>query len=282
MASEINFENLPSVLQRVLRLLGTPLEQKTRGDTIFPYINELAQEFKALGAEDVEVNPYGVLFASLPQKGPRNAPKLGFLASYGRLTHEVPNAPDWKLLRYHGENIAIDPLQDVVLSNKRLPELSRFLGEELLVSAGARPLNLTTRVGIAMMLGILEHFQKHPDLEHAALRFAVVPETLIAGGEKYFDLERFGADYAYELVAPGLGTLVTECFNAARAVVTLRGKDVFPGYGKDRLVSAIRLMHDFIDDLPRDELPERTEGHEGYYHPVHLSLIHISEPTRPY
>lgn len=269
--SDINFANLPPVLQRLLRWMNVPLEQRTRGDLIFPFVSELAAEFTRLGARDVEITPHGALFATIPATGGcGEGPKLGFLASFGDFVDDRPHLPGWRLVTFHGGDIVVNREKDVILNMSRYPELARGLGHDFLVSDGAAPLNLKHRAGIALMLGILEHHHRHPEHPHTEIRLAVTPESLISHGEKFFDLERFGADYAYELTAPGYGHVVTECFNAARAVVTIRGRDCFPGAAKGRMLNAIRLMRHFLEDMPRDETPERTEDQEGFFHVAHI------------
>lgn len=268
--TNIDFADLSETLQRLLRLMNTPLGLISEGERLLPHLEALAQTFRDLGCVDVELTPKGVLYATLPARTftqQPQAPVIGFLAHYGPLSDE-PIRPGWRLLNYNGGDIVIKKEAGIRLTLEDFPDLHRLTGKSLLVSDGRQPLALNSRVGVAMMWGILDFFARRPEQPHAEIRFALTPEGLIARHEAHFDIERFGADYAYVLEAPGLGTLITECFNAATAEVVMRGRAAFPGYAQGKMVNAIKLLTNFIDGLPRDESPERTEGHQGFYHPV--------------
>lgn len=168
---------------------------------------------------------------------------------------------------YDGGDIVLgDPANGVVLRPSEFPELLNYKGQALIVTDGTTLLGADDKAGIAEIISAVVYLQKHPEIVHGPIRIAFNPDEEIGQGAHKFDVERFGADWAYTMDGGEIGELEYENFNAAVARVTFKGRNVHPGYAKHKMVNSIRIANQFIIMLPRWETPEHTEGYEGFYH----------------
>lgn len=228
-------------------------------------LKELEKEMKEIGLQEVETDEYGYLFGTLPANTDREIPVFGFLA-------HVDTAPDFtgknvnpqRIDNYDGKDI---PLNDsVIMSTADFPDLKNYVGHTLLTTDGTTLLGADNKAGVAEIMTAMEYLVQHPEIEHGKIRVAFTPDEEIGRGPHKFDVERFGADYAYTMDGGPLGELQYESFNAAAGKLTVQGKSVHPGSAKDKMVNAQTIAIRFQEQMPKNEVPEATEGYEGFIH----------------
>ncbi|MCD8896139.1 peptidase T [Mammaliicoccus sciuri] len=228
-------------------------------------IHMLEEEIKALNLE-VDVDDKGYLMATLPSNTDKDVPIIGLLA-------HIDTSPDYHasnvnpviVEQYNGENITLGNT-DKVLSTKTFPQLEKVIGHTLMTTDGTTLLGADDKAGVVEIMEAIIYLLEHPEIKHGKIRFSFTPDEEIGRGPHHFDVERFNADFAYTLDGSLEGELQYESFNAASAVVEVNGVNVHPGSAKDVMVNANTLAMAFNDQLPSDEVPEHTEGYEGFYH----------------
>ena len=228
----------------------------------------LAKECEAIGLQSVSVDAYGYVTALLPGNT-ANAPTIGFISHMDT----SPDASGENVLsniveNYDGKAI---PLNGTVLSPKEFPSLKEYIGQTLITSDGTTLLGADDKAGIAEILTAAEYLLAHPEIPHGAIRIAFTPDEEIGKGVDFFDVDKFHADFAYTLDGGRIGELEYENFNAASAKVAIQGRNVHPGYAKDKMINALQVAAEVNSLLPAWERPEHTDGYEGFYHLVGLS-----------
>ncbi|MDL2272650.1 peptidase T [Desulfovibrio sp. OttesenSCG-928-I05] len=227
----------------------------------------LEKELAALGLEDVRCDEHAYVTGTLPASSSagKDAPCIGLLAHLDTaLDASGENVKARVIENYDGGDIPLAP--GMTLSPAVFPVLERQKGNTLIVTDGSTLLGGDDKSGIAIIMTVLEHLTKHPELPHGPVKVAFAPDEEIAHGCALLDLDAFGADFAYTIDSMGMGSLEYETFNAAKAEVVVRGVSVHPGSSKDRMINAILLGMEFVDALPHSERPDRTEGYEGFFH----------------
>ena len=231
-------------------------------------LNALVEEMKLLGLQDVTIDKYGYAMGTIPATpGKENAPVIGFLA-------HVDTAPDMS-----GENVRpriIDNYdgKDIVLNNALtmrvadFPELSRFVGHTLIHTDGTTLLGADDKAGVAEIMTAAEYLISHPEVEHGKIRIGFTPDEEIGRGVDFFDVKAFGADFAYTMDGGYEGELEYENFNAASAKIAIQGRNVHPGYAKNKMINAIEVACELNSLVPAVQRPQFTEGYEGFYHCV--------------
>ncbi len=231
-------------------------------------LNALVEEMKLLGLEDVTIDKYGYAMGTIPATpGKENAPVIGFLA-------HVDTAPDMS-----GENVRPRIIEnydgkDIVLNNALtmrvadFPELSRFVGHTLIHTDGTTLLGADDKAGVAEIMTAAEYLMAHPEIEHGKIRIGFTPDEEIGRGVDFFDVKAFGADFAYTMDGGFEGELEYENFNAASAKIAIQGRNVHPGYAKNKMINAIEVACELNSLVPAVERPQFTEGYEGFYHCV--------------
>ena len=245
----------------------TNLTPSTPGQMFFA--QHLEQELHALGLEDITLDENGYLMATLPSNTSRQVPTVGFIA-------HLDTSPDMsgrnvrpRIVRdYDGGDITLNAETGVTLSPSQFPELLHYTGQNLIVTDGTTLLGADDKAGVAEIISAIEYLKEHPEIEHGKIRIAFNPDEEIGQGAHKFDVERFGADWAYTMDGGEIGELEYENFNAAVARVTFKGRNVHPGYAKHKMLNSIRVANQFVIMLPRWETPEHTEDYEGFYHLV--------------
>ena len=229
----------------------------------------LKNELEALGLEDVELDEYGYLYATLPANTEKEVPTIGFIA-------HMDTSPDMSgagvtpriVHKYDGEDIVLCEEENIVLSPSQFPELLAHKGEDLIVTNGKTLLGADDKAGIAEIVTAIVYLQQHPEIKHGKIRVGFNPDEEIGMGAHKFDVEKFGCQWAYTMDGSEVGELEFENFNAAAAKVIVKGRNVHPGYAKNKMINAIRVANEFMNLLPGNETPECTEGYEGFYHVV--------------
>ncbi|WP_079477864.1 peptidase T [Halobacillus salinus] len=226
--------------------------------------NQLVEELKEIGMSDVEVDENAYVMATLPSNTDKQVPVIGFLAHIDTATDFTgKNVRPQVIDHYDGQDIQLN--EDTVLSVKDFPELPTYEGHTLVTTDGTTLLGADNKAGITEIMTALHYLIDHPEVKHGDIRVAFTPDEEIGRGPHKFDVERFGASYAYTIDGGPLGELQYESFNAAMAKVHFYGNSVHPGTAKNKMVNAVKLAIEFQNQLPEDA-PENTEEYEGFYH----------------
>lgn len=223
----------------------------------------LAKECEAIGLQSVSVDAYGYVTALLPGNT-ANAPTIGFISHMDT----SPDASGENVLsniveNYDGKAI---PLNGTVLSPEEFPSLKEYIGQTLITSDGTTLLGADDKAGIAEILTAAEYLLAHPEIPHGVIRIAFTPDEEIGKGVDFFDVDKFHADFAYTLDGGRIGELEYENFNAARAIIRIKGKNVHPGSAKNVMKNAALIGTEIASLLPERETPAKTEGYEGFFH----------------
>ncbi|MBY8909702.1 peptidase T [Salinicoccus roseus] len=233
-------------------------------------IRLLEEELKALGMEEVETDENGYLMATLPANV-EDAPVIGFLAHVDTATDFTGKNVNPQVIDYDGGEIVLNETHGVILSPEQFPELEGYRGHTLMTTDGTTLLGADNKAGIAEIMTAMEYLIDHPEVKHGKIRVAFTPDEEIGRGPHHFDVERFGADFAYTVDGGPLGELQYESFNAAAAKVTFIGNSVHPGTAKNKMVNAGRMAAEFITRFDAEDTPEHTEGYEGFFHLINIS-----------
>ena len=222
---------------------------------------------EGMGLQDVDLDDNGYLMATLPANTDRQIPTIGFIA-------HMDTSPDMSgkhvkpriVKDYDGGVIKLN--EEYNLDPVEFPELKNYVGQDIIVTDGTTLLGADDKAGIAEILTAVAWLQQHPEVKHGKIRVGFNPDEEIGLGAHKFDVQKFGCDFAYTMDGGAVGELEFENFNAAQAKVTIKGRNVHPGYAKHKMVNSIRVAGNFLQMLPRWETPEHTEGYEGFYHLV--------------
>ena len=245
----------------------TNMTPSTPGQMVFA--KYLKEELEKLGLQEITLDDNGYLMATLPSNTDKKLPTVGFIA-------HVDTSPDMSgknvtpriVKNYDGTPITLNEKDNIVLSPEDFPELLNYIGEDLIVTDGNTLLGADDKAGIAEIVSAVEFLLEHPEIKHGKIRVGFNPDEEIGLGAHKFDVRQFGCDFAYTMDGGGVGELEFENFNAASAKVTIKGRNVHPGYAKHKMINSMRVATQFIVMLPRWETPEHTEGYEGFYHLV--------------
>ncbi len=229
----------------------------------------LRDELLELGASNVRYDEeHCYVYAEIPSNLliKKRVPGIGFIAHID--TSEAVSGTDVKprvIEDYDGTDIVLNAEHNIVTRVSDFPMLKECRGKSLIVTDGNTLLGGDDKAGVAEIMAMAEYFLKHPEVRHGKICIGFTPDEEVGNGVAYFDIKGFGADYAYTVDGGELGDMNYECFNAAGAVLTVRGKSVHPGSAKNIMRNAVKLAYEFLAMLP-DECPENTEGYEGFYH----------------
>ncbi|HVJ48810.1 peptidase T [Desulfitobacterium sp.] len=227
----------------------------------------LFDELKSLGLQGAKLDDKGYVYATLPANVTQTVPAIGFIA-------HMDTSPDMSgrdvkpqlIENYPGGDIVLNSKQNLMISVEAFPELNQYIGATLITTDGTTLLGADDKAGIAEIMAVLEYLTEHPELPHGKLCIAFTPDEEIGRGADHFDVEGFGAEFAYTVDGGPLGELEYENFNAAKAVVKVHGRNVHPGSSKGKMINSLLLANEFILLLPPQETPSHTEGYEGFYH----------------
>lgn len=244
---------------------STRLTPSTPGQMVFA--EYLKTELEGLGLEDITLDEHGYLFATLPANTDKKVPTVGFIA-------HMDTSPDMSgknvnpriVQNYDGKDIVLNEEDHIVLSPAQFPELLDHKGEDLIVTDGRTLLGADDKAGIAEIVSAVVYLKEHPEIKHGKIRIGFNPDEEIGEGAHKFNVEQFGCDWAYTMDGSEVGELEFENFNAAGAKITFKGRNVHPGYAKNKMINSIRVANHFMSMLPANETPEHTEGYEGFYH----------------
>lgn len=231
------------------------------------FAQRLAEELKQIGLSDVCVTQYGYVMATLPANNGKSKPVVGFIA-------HVDTSPDFSganikpriIQNYDGNHVVLNEEQNIVLRTDDFPEIMQYEGQDIIVTDGTTLLGADDKAGIAEIISAMELLIKNPQIQHGTIKICFTPDEEIGQGADHFDVDKFGADFAYTIDGGEIGELEFETFNAAEATITFFGQNVHPGYARKKMKNSMRIATSFISMLPRHETPEHTLGYEGFYH----------------
>jgi len=262
------------VVERFIRYIKVDTESARKSES-FPSTKKqlnlarmLAVELKELGLLDAAVDQYGYVTASMPANIDRKAvPVVGFLA-------HMDTSPDFSgkdvnpqfMEDYDGDPITLNPARGIIMSPDEFPDLKKYIGKTLITTDGTTLLGADDKAGIAEILTAVEYLLDHPEIPHGKIKIGFTPDEEVGTGVDHFDVEKFGADFAYTVDGGEVGEVQYENFNAAGAEVTVHGRNVHPGKAKQKMRNALLIGMELNDLLPVFERPEFTEKYEGFYH----------------
>lgn len=230
------------------------------------FAGKLVEELKEIGLQEVEKDQNGYVTATLPSNTIENCPVIGFVA-------HMDTSPDFsgenvkpQLIQYEGGAIRLN--EKVILSPEQFPDLQKYIGQELITTDGSTLLGADDKAGIAEIMTAMAYLAANPETIHGKIRVCFTPDEEIGKGADFFDVEKFGARFAYTLDGGEIGELEYENFNAAMASVTINGLSVHPGTAKNKMVNAIEVANKLLSLLPAEQRPEHTEKQEGFFHCV--------------
>lgn len=227
----------------------------------------LTEELETMGMQDVSLDENGYVMATLPANTAREVPVIGWIAHMDTspdMSGKGVN-PQW-VENYDGGDIVLNPDKNVILSPIDFPELKLYQGQPIITTDGTTLLGADDKAGIAAIMSAMEYLISHPEVEHGTLKVGFTPDEEIGRGADRFDVQKFGADFAYTVDGGELGELEYENFNAAGARIVVRGRSVHPGTAKDKMINAINIAMDIAGMLPAQMRPEHTERYDGFFH----------------
>lgn len=227
----------------------------------------LVKELTEIGLKDVTIDHQCYVMATLPSNVDYKVPTIGFIA-------HIDTSPDFSgenvnpqiHYNYDGKDILLNKDTNIVLSPSYFDDLLQYKGQTLITTDGTTLLGADDKAGIAEIVTAMEYLIQHPEIKHGEIRIAFTPDEEVGKGAHQFDVEKFGAQWAYTMDGSEVGELEYENFNAASGKITVKGKNVHPGYAKNKMINSILIANEFIAALPADEIPQKTEGYEGFYH----------------
>ena len=228
---------------------------------------KLADELISIGMKDVTIDSNAYIMATLPSNVDYDVPTIGFISHFDTTPDFTgANVKPRIIDNYDGKDIILNAESNIILSPSYFDDLLLYKGQTLIVTDGTTLLGSDDKAGITEIVSAMEYLIKNPEIKHGKLRVGFTPDEEIGRGAHKFDVEKFGAEYAYTMDGSQIGELEYENFNAASAKVTVKGKIVHPGYAKGKMVNSIYIATDFINSLPRMETPEHTENYQGFFH----------------
>ena len=245
----------------------TPSTQKQ-----FNLAKVLEKELIEMGLTDVSLDNNCYLMATLPANTTKKVPTIGFIAHFDTAPDMSGENVNPQIVKdYDGKDIVLNKEKNIVLSPADFPELLNYVGQDLITTDGTTLLGADDKAGIAEIVSAMQYLIDHPEIEHGKIRIGFTPDEEIGRGANHFDVEKFGADWAYTIDGSEVGGLEYETFNAAGAKITIQGRNVHPGYAKGKMINALEIASELATMLPSNEKPEYTEGYEGFFHLIGLS-----------
>jgi len=244
---------------------NTNMTPSTPGQMVFALY--LIEELNSVGLENVNLDKNGYIMATLPANTNKEIPTIGFIS-------HMDTSPDMSgkhvkpriISDYDGENITLNEEKGIIFETNKYPEILQYKGQDIIVTDGTTLLGADDKAGIAEIVTAMEFLIAHPEIKHGKIRIGFTPDEEIGQGADHFNVQLFGADWAYTMDGGEIGELEYENFNAAGAKVHFKGTNVHPGYAYHKMINSMRIAQQFIGMLPRHETPEHTEGYEGFFH----------------
>jgi len=229
--------------------------------------NKLVDELKAIGLKEVTIDKNAYIMATLPSNVKHEVPTIGFIAHFDTTPDFTGKDVKPQIVKnYDGGDIILNKKQNIVLSPKYFKDLLQYKGQTIITTDGTTLLGADDKAGITEIVTAMEFLIKNPEIKHGKIRIGFTPDEEIGRGAHKFDVKKFGAEWAYTMDGSQIGELEYENFNAAGVKVVVKGKSVHPGYAKGKMINSMLVANKFINELPKDEVPEKTKGYEGFFH----------------
>jgi len=233
---------------------------------------ELEKELTELGLADITLDNNGYIMATLPANSDKYIPTIGFIAHMDTSPDLTGKNVNPQIIKsYDGNNIVLNKENNIILSPDDFPELLLYKNEDLIVTDGNTLLGADDKAGIAEIISAMDYLLKHPEIKHGKIRICFTPDEEIGEGADHFDVEKFGAEWAYTMDGGQRGELEYENFNAASAKISIQGRSVHPGYAKNKMINALVIANKLISLIPENERPEHTSEYEGFFHITNMS-----------
>ena len=226
----------------------------------------LREELEQMGIK-AELDEYGYVMATIPANTRKKIPAIGFIA-------HVDTAPDASgkdikpqiIKKWNGEDIVLNKKKNIVLRTAEFPEMLQYKGQTMITTDGTTLLGADDKAGVAEIMFAAQYLMEHPEIKHGVIKIGFTPDEEIGRGVAKFDVQKFGAQYAYTMDGGEIGELEYENFNAAAAKIHVQGSNIHPGYGKDKMVNAMLIAMELNAMLPVEQRPRYTQGYEGFFH----------------
>lgn len=255
----------------------TPSTQKQ-----FDLAREVEKEMIEMGLSDVSLDENCYLMATLPANTDKEVPTIGFVAHFDTSPDmSGKNVSPRIVENYDGTDIILNEELNIVTSPKDFPELLKFVGDDIIVTDGTTLLGADDKAGIAEIMDAMQYLINNPQIKHGKIRIGFTPDEEIGRGADKFDVEKFGAEWAYTMDGSEIGELEYENFNAAAAKISIQGRNVHPGYAKNKMINALHVANELVQMLPVNERPEYTEKYEGFFHLIGINGT-VDEATVTY
>ncbi len=268
-------ENLVNRFLNYVKFETTSCESSTSvpsTSTQMKFARFLVDELEDLGSNEVSLDDNGYVTATLPSNTDKKVPTIGFIA-------HMDTSPDMSGLNvkpniiknYKGGDIVLNKEKNIILSPNDFPELNDHIGMDIITTDGTTLLGADDKAGIAEIITAMEYLIKKPEIKHGDIKIGFTPDEEIGRGVEHFDVDKFGADFAYTIDGGPVGELEYENFNAASAQIRIQGRNVHPGSAKNKMINSLLIAQELNSMLPVHDVPEATEGYEGFYHLVNFN-----------
>ncbi|TBV26509.1 MULTISPECIES: peptidase T [Flavobacteriaceae] len=261
------------IIDRFISYVTVDTESDPNSDTTpstakqWDLAHALVKELIAIGLKDVTIDNNAYIMATLPSNVEHDVPTIGFISHFDTSPDFTgANVKPRIIENYDGKDIALNAEENIILSPSYFEDLLLYKGQTLITTDGTTLLGADDKAGITEIVSAMEYLIQHPEIKHGTIKIGFTPDEEIGRGAHKFDVEKFGADWAYTMDGSQIGELEYENFNAAGATVKVKGKIVHPGYAKGKMVNSMYIATEFINALPRLETPEHTEGYQGFFH----------------
>lgn len=263
--------------EKLLRYAAIDTKSDDASETVpssakqFDLAKVLVEELKALGIEDAHVDENCYIMGTL-KGNVEGAPVVGLIA-------HMDTSPDFSgkdvkpviHKNYDGKALVLNATENIIMDPKKFPELLNYIGQDIMTTDGTTLLGADDKAGIAEIMTVVETLMNNPQIKHGDIKIGFTPDEEVGRGADHFNVEKFGADFAYTIDGGEIGELEYENFNAASAKITIHGRNIHPGYAKNKMINAALIANEFINMMPGFETPATTEGYEGFYHLTHMS-----------
>lgn len=257
-------------------------QQTPSTDKQFNLAKKVERELVEMGMEDVSLDNNCYLMATLPSNIDKKVPVIGFISHFDTSPDMSGDKVKPRIVKsYDGKDITLNNEQNINLSPEDFPELLCHIGEDLVVTDGTTLLGADDKAGIAEIVTAMQYLIDHPEIKHGKIRVGFTPDEEIGRGPNKFDVQKFGAEWAYTMDGSEVGELEYENFNAASAKIIIKGRNVHPGYAKNKMINALHVANEIVGMLPVNERPEYTEGYEGFFHLLSINGT-VDEATVSY
>ncbi len=234
--------------------------------------NLLVKELNNIGLSEVTIDKNGYVMATLPTNVTHEVPTIGFVSHYDTSPDFTGKDVKPQIIKnYDGKDIILNKEKNIILSPSYFKDLLLYIGQTLITTNGLTLLGADDKAGLTEIVTAMEYLVQHPEIKHGKIRVGFTPDEEIGRGADIFDVEKFGAKWAYTMDGSQIGELEYENFNAAGAKILFKGKSVHPGYAKGKMINSMLIANDFINELPKNEIPQETKNYEGFYHVTGLT-----------